>query len=77
MSQRTHVCHVQKDSVSDALRLLDLGGLAVDWIESDTFGGRVVHLVTADVPASQEEMFRVLQGMHLPEDRLTITLRRA
>ena len=52
MSQRTHVCHVQKDSGSDASRLLDLGGLAVDRIESDTFGGRVVHLVTADETAS-------------------------
>ena len=52
MSQRTHVCHVQKGSVSDASRLLDLGGLAVDRIESDTFGGRVVHLVTADECAS-------------------------
>jgi len=52
LSQRTHACHVQKDSVSDASRLLDLGGLAVDRIESDTFGGRVVHLVTADECAS-------------------------
>jgi len=52
LSQRTHVCHVQKDSVSDASRLLDLGGLAVDRIESDTFGGRVVHLVTVDECAS-------------------------
>ena len=52
MSQRTHVCHVQKGSVSDASRLLDLGGLAVDRIESDTFGGRVVHLVTVDECAS-------------------------
>jgi transposase len=52
LSQRTHVCHVQDDSVSDASRLLDLGGLAVDRIESDTFGGRVVHLVTAHECAS-------------------------
>ena len=40
------------DSVSDASRLLDLGGLVVDRVESDTFGGRVVHLVTADETAS-------------------------
>ena len=52
MPQRTHVCDVQLDSVWDASRLLDLGGLAVDRIESDTFGGRVVHLVTADETAS-------------------------
>ena len=52
MSQRTHVCHVQKDSVSDASRLLDLGGLAVDRVASDAFGGRVVHLVTTDQTAS-------------------------
>ena len=50
--QRTHVCHLQKDSVSDASRLLDLDGLAVERIESDTFGARVVHLVTADETAS-------------------------
>jgi len=50
--QRTHVCHVQIDSVSDASRLLDLGGLAVDRVASDAFGGRVVHVVTADESAS-------------------------
>ncbi len=48
MSQRTQGCHVQNGLVSDASRLLDLGGLAVGWIASDAFGGRVVHLVTAD-----------------------------
>ena len=52
MLQRTHVCHVQIDSVSDASRLLDLGGLAVDRVASDAFGGRVVHVVTADETAS-------------------------
>ena len=52
MLQRTHVCHVQIDSLSDASRLLDLGGLAVDRVASDAFGGRVVHLVTADECAS-------------------------
>ena len=52
MHQRTHVQHVQTESVSDASRLLDLDGLAVERIESDTFGGWVVHLVTADETAS-------------------------
>ena len=52
MFQRTHVCDVQIDSVSDASRLLDLGGLAVDRVASDAFGGRVVHMVTADDCAS-------------------------
>ena len=31
---------------------LTWGGLAVDRVESDAFGGRVVHLVTADQGAS-------------------------
>jgi transposase len=52
LPQRTHGCHGQKDSVSDASRRLNLGGLAVDRVESDAFGGRVVHLVTADDGAS-------------------------
>jgi hypothetical protein len=52
LSQRTHVCDVQLDSVSDASRLLDLGGLAVERIELDTFGGREVHRVTADETAA-------------------------
>jgi len=46
------VQHVQTESVSDASRLLDLDGLAVDRVESDAFGGRVVHVVTADRTAS-------------------------
>jgi transposase len=50
--QRSYVQHVQKDLVSDASRLLDLGGLAVDRVASDAFGGRVVHVVTADETAS-------------------------
>jgi len=50
--QPTQVCHVQTDLVSDGSRLLDLSGLAVDRIESDAFGGRVVHVVTADETAS-------------------------
>jgi transposase len=48
LHQRTHVQHVQTESVSDTSRLLDLDGLAVDPLESDAFGGRVVHVVTAD-----------------------------
>jgi len=50
--QRTHVQHVQKDLVSEASRLLDLEGLAVQRVESDVFGGRVVHVRTADETAS-------------------------
>jgi hypothetical protein len=42
----------QKDLISDASRLLDLGGLAVDRVEPDGFGGRVVHVVTANETAS-------------------------
>ena len=52
MFQPTQVCHVQTDLVSDGSRLLDLSGLAVDRIESDAFGGRLVHLVTADETAT-------------------------
>jgi transposase len=48
LHQRTKVQHVQTESVSDASRLLDLDGLAVGRVESDAFGGRVVHVVTAD-----------------------------
>src|SRR5665647_3626064 len=40
--QRTRIPHAQKDLVSDASRLLDLRGLAVDRVASDAFGGRVV-----------------------------------
>ena len=52
MLQPTYVQHVQEDLVSDASRLLDLGGLAVDRVASDAFGGRVVHVVTADESAA-------------------------
>ena len=52
MFQRTRILHVPNGLVSDASRLLDLGGLAVDRVELGTFGGRVVHLVTADETAS-------------------------
>ena len=52
MFQRTHVQHVQRDSVSDASRLLGLDGLAVGWVELDALGGRVAHVVTADQTAS-------------------------
>jgi transposase len=50
--QPTYVQYVQKDLVSDASRLFDLGGLAVDGVASDAFGGRVVHLVTTDQTAA-------------------------
>jgi transposase len=50
--QPTQVCHVPTDLVSDGSRLLDLSGLAVDRVESDAFGGRVVHVITADETAS-------------------------
>jgi transposase len=49
--QRTRIPCVQKDPVLDATRLLDLGGLAVSRVASDAFGGRVVHVVTADETA--------------------------
>ena len=52
MLQPTYVQHPQKDLVSDASRLLDLGGLEVDHVASDAFSGRVVHVVTADETAS-------------------------
>jgi transposase len=50
--QGTHVQHVQRELVSEASRLLDLDGLAVQRVESDAFGGRVVHVRTADQTAS-------------------------
>ena|GEM_PF-2904294 len=69
MSQRTRIPHVQKDLVSDASRLLDLGGLAVDRVASDAFGGRVVHVVTADETAAARAQPRALHdtqgsGLH-------------
>src|SRR5665811_28540 len=50
--QRTHVQYVQRDLVSEAWRLLDLEGLAVQRVESDVVGGRVVPVRTADETAS-------------------------
>jgi len=38
--------------VSDASRLLGLEDLAVQRVESNAFGGRVMHVVTADETAS-------------------------
>ena len=52
MVQRTHVQGVSEDVESAVSRLLDLEGLAVRDVDSDAFGGRVVHVVTADVTAS-------------------------
>jgi transposase len=50
--QRTHAQEDEGRDTSDASRLLDLEGLAVERIESDAFGGRVVHVVTRDEAAS-------------------------
>jgi len=50
--QRTRIPHVQKDLVSDASRLLDLGGLAVDRLDLGSLGGWVVHAGAADETAS-------------------------
>ena len=52
MLKPTRIAHAQTDPISDASRLLDLDGLAVEWVELDAFGGRVVHVVTADECAS-------------------------
>lgn len=52
MVQGTHVQDVQGLSSSDGSRLLDLEGLAVERVEADGSGGRVVHVVTADEAAS-------------------------
>jgi len=50
--QGTHV-QVGSESVASAVsRLLDLEGLAVREVARDVFGGRVVHVVTADPAAS-------------------------
>src|SRR5665647_3578046 len=50
--QGTHV-QVGSESVASAgSRLLDLEGLAVREVARDVFGGRVVHVVTADPAAS-------------------------
>ena len=46
--------------MSDASRLLDLSGLAVDRVELGSFGARVVHVVTADETASACPSCRVL-----------------
>ena len=48
----TRFAHVQTDSFSGASRLLGLDGLAVDRAELDAFGGRALHVVTADQTAS-------------------------
>jgi len=50
--QRTHVQRVHDDVAADASRLLDLEGLAVERVEVDAFGGRVVHVVTGDEAVS-------------------------
>ena len=52
MVQGTHVQVVPAVVASAVSRLLDLEGLAVREIVPDGFGGRVVHVVTADLSAS-------------------------
>ena len=52
MVQGTQVQGVPEDVASAVSRLLDLEGLAVREVASDVFGGRVVHVVTADLAAS-------------------------
>ncbi|MGV8979202.1 MAG: ISL3 family transposase [Cellulomonas sp.] len=52
MVQGTHVQGVPPVVVSGVSRLLDLEGLAVREITADGCGGRVVHVVTADLSAS-------------------------
>jgi transposase len=50
--QRTHVQVVPESVGSAVSRLLDLPGLAVRDVATDRHGGRVVHVVTADLGAS-------------------------
>jgi len=47
--QGTQVQGVSEDVASAVSRLLDLEGLAVRDVDADAFGGRVVHVVTADL----------------------------
>lgn len=52
MIEPTHVLPVHPDFGSDATRLFGLEGLAVERVEVDEAGGRVVFLVTADETAA-------------------------
>jgi len=52
LSQRTHLPVVSEVPEIGATRLLDLAGLAVREVLQDGGGGRVVHVVTADLAAS-------------------------
>lgn len=52
MSQRTHVPVVSEVPEIGATRMLDLAGLAVREVLEDAGGGRVVHVVTAQLAAS-------------------------
>ncbi len=58
--------HVQKNLVSDVSRLLDLGGLADGRVELGSFGGRAVHVVTADETAQCASAVGVL-SLRLPQ----------
>ena len=50
--QRTQVLVVPESASSAVSRLLDLPGLAVREVATDRHGGRVVHVVSADLGAS-------------------------
>ena len=66
MSQRTHVHVVSPVPDVGATRLLDLAGLAVREVLEDAGGGRVVHVVTADLAAS----VRPLRSAHCAVGRV-------
>ena len=52
MVKSKHVQHVHGEVESDGSRLLDLDGLAVERVDRDVFGGRVVHVRTTCESAS-------------------------
>lgn len=52
MVQGTHAQDGDGNDTSDASRLLDLDGLAVERVERDAFGVRVVHVITCEETAS-------------------------
>lgn len=52
MIEPTHVLPVHPDVETDATRLFGVDGLAVERVDVDEAGGRLVHLVTADETAA-------------------------
>ncbi len=52
MVKGKHVQHVHSEVESDGSRLLGLDGLTVERVDRDAFGGRLVHVETADESAS-------------------------